>query len=185
MGAGGAACTAASASCVASVPAGVASVGGLVRELTHRRDEAIAATGHGDDEAIVARRFAERATQREDALAEVVFLDDGVGPHRFHERRFVEQRAAMLDQVHECLDGARAQRYRFAVRVEQHPPRGIEVKSPEFEHRHTCHRVVALPSERFSAFKNCQLRAKATSPRMDDTVNESSQRRLSTNPTDR
>jgi len=81
----------------------------------HRGDETVAAPAFGDQEAVIARRFAKQASQRADALIEVVLFDHGVGPHRLHEPILVVQLAGVPDEEQQQVERARRERYPRAV----------------------------------------------------------------------
>jgi len=54
-------------------------------DCRHVSCEAVAVARHSDDVAILTSGLAERASQRRNALREVVLLDEGVRPERTHQ----------------------------------------------------------------------------------------------------
>jgi len=101
----------------------------------NRRNELIAASRYGDDEAGFGRDVSERAAQRKDALAESAFLDGRRRPHGFHQPGLVEQLAGVGDHVEQHVERARRQ-LDHAIRAAELARRSIEVKFPELEGSH-------------------------------------------------
>jgi hypothetical protein len=106
--------------------------------LPDDRDEPVAAAGDGDDEPILARRLAKRATQRGHKLVQAVLFDDDAIPNGRHDRCLVQHLAGMFDEVDESVEGLWLQRDGLPVQSEQQPAARIEAKSTELvDHRHS------------------------------------------------
>ena len=96
----------------------------------NRRDEAVAAAGDVDDVALAAAAFVQVAAQRGDVHAQRGLLDHRAGPDLRNQLVLAHHLAGALDQQHQDVQRATAQRHRAAV-LAQDPLRGANLEASE------------------------------------------------------
>ena len=96
----------------------------------HRSDEAVSLGRDGLDHRVAVPVLVQNLPEREDLERQVGFLDDGVGPQRLDECRFLNQVAAVLYERDEEVEWFRRKRDRLSA-TEQPSLAWIELEGAE------------------------------------------------------